>query len=146
LLRAWREPVARVALARALGEAGGVTAAIDISDGIGGDLARMCEASGVGAEIEEEAWPVDEALERAAAALGVTLDSLRFGPSDDYELLLAIDPAARGACAAVAGRLGVPLAFGGRFTEAPGVLTVRDGRGASRALGASGYDHFAGGR
>jgi thiamine-monophosphate kinase len=142
LLGAWREPVARVALARALGETGGVTAAIDVSDGIGGDLERLCEASGVGAEIEQAAWPADEALERAAAALGVTLESLRFGPSDDYELLLAIDPAARGSCAAAAGRMNVPLAFVGAFTEAPGVLTVRGAGGASRALAASGYDHY----
>jgi thiamine-monophosphate kinase len=145
VLAAWLAPVARVALAQALGETRGVTAAIDISDGVGGDLARLCEASGTGAEIDEAKWPADDVLERAAAALGVTTETLRFGPSDDYELLLAIDPAARGPCAAVAGRLNVPLAFVGRFTEAPEVMTVRDARGATRALGASGYDHFAGG-
>ncbi len=145
LLEAWRAPCARVGMARALGDTGGVTAAVDISDGVVGDLARLCEASGVGVEVDEGAWPADEALARAAATLGVTLETLRFGPSDDYDLLLAIDPAARGSCAAAAGRLNVPLAFVGRFTEAPEVLTVRDTSGATRALGASGYDHFAGG-
>ena len=144
LLATWLAPVARVSLARALGVAGGVTAAIDLSDGVGGDLARLCDASGTGVEIDEAAWPADGLLERAAAALSATVERLRFGASDDYELLLAIDPDARGPCAVVAQRLNVPLAFVGTFTEAPSVMTVRDAGGGTRPLEASGYDHFVG--
>jgi thiamine-monophosphate kinase len=145
LLEAWLAPVARVALAQALGQAGGVTAAIDISDGVGGDLARLCEASGVGAEIHEPSWPADDVLSLAAPALGVTVDALRFGPSDDYELLLAIDPAAQASCAAAAAKHDVSLAFVGRFTDSPNVIEVRDARGGARLLAQPGYDHFAGG-
>lgn len=143
MLAAWLAPAARVALSQALAVSGGVTAAIDLSDGVGGDLTRLCEASGVGAEIGEAAWPADDALARAAGALNVGLDVLRFGPSDDYELLLAVDPAARDGCATAAAKLGVPLAFVGRLTEAAEGLVVRDPRGGTRALTASGYDHFA---
>lgn len=145
LLEAWGAPLARVGLARALAAAGGVTAAIDLSDGVAGDLARLCDASGVGAAVEEAAWPADEALERAAEALGLPLDALRFGPTDDYELLLAVDPAARSACEAVARREGAPLAFVGAFTADPGSLTLRASDGATRTFAVGGYDHFAAG-
>jgi thiamine-monophosphate kinase len=137
---AWRSPTCRVREALALAALGAVTAAIDISDGFAGDLAHLCEASGVGAEIDASAWPSDPHLERAAARLGVAVEELRFGPGDDYELLLAIDSEA---WAAQAGRAGVAAV--GRFTDAPGILTIRDASGSQRPLAARGFDHFGGG-
>ena len=145
LLDAWIAPTSRVALAQALGREGGVRAAIDVSDGLGAALELLCQASGVGALIEDDAWPEDAPLELAALGLGMPLSALRLGPSDDYELLLAIEPAARETCRAVAAAAGAPLAFIGRLTDTPGALMLRDARGADRPLEAPGYDQFAGG-
>jgi thiamine-monophosphate kinase len=131
-------------LAQAVAEGAGVSAAIDLSDGLAGDLQRLCEASGVGALLEEAALPADPELARAAQALGVDALTLVLGPSDDYELLLAVDPAAREAALAASERAGVPLTAIGRLTDPPGMLELREAGGDVRGTEASGYDPFAG--
>lgn len=141
LIDAWLHPTPRIALARALAATGGVTAAIDLSDGLAGDLAQLCDRSGVGAEVDVRALQEDEHLSRAAAALSESEEALRFGPSDDYELVLAVDPEKGEDVAAVARRLGVSLTLAGRFVEGSGV-----GLGPERRPPAvRGYDHFADG-
>src|SRR5262249_40524316 len=111
LIEAWTAPASRVDLARALAASGAVRAAIDVSDGLAGDLAQLCAASRAGARRERGGSPADAALAAAADALGVDLDPLRAGPSDDYELLLAVDPVGRETCASIAREAGVPLAW-----------------------------------
>jgi len=143
LLDAWLEPEPRLDLALDLASTGAVKAAMDVSDGVAQDLARLCEASGVGAEIATGEWPDDSELARASHSLGVPLEALRLGPSDDYELVLAVDPKRRAACEDVAARHGVALGFVGRFIEESG-LSVRLAGGEVRALRPKGYDAFEG--
>jgi len=132
LAAAWCDPPLRVAAARALAAAGGVTAAIDLSDGLTSDLSWLCEASGIGAELDEAA------LAGGATAAPETC----FGPSDDYELLLAIDPAKREACEQAARGAGAPLTFIGRATATRGELTLHRSNGSREPLAPRGYDHF----
>src|SRR5439155_20051694 len=117
-------------------------AASDLSDGFAGDLAHVCEASGVGAEVTASSWPHDAMLERAAHTLGCDIETLRFGPSDDYELLLAIDPAHRAAAEAIAREAGIDLTIVGRFTEMARAIVALNSSGESRTLGLAGFDHF----
>mgnify|MGYP003694153499 FL=1 len=142
LIDAWLAPAERVTLALALAKTGAVTAAIDISDGLTGDLDRLCEASRVGVDLDASGLPEDPELRRAATALGFAEDHLRLGPSDDYELILAVDPAGVEAVASAARACGVLLSFAGRFTETAGDLAILDASGASRPLRERGYDPF----
>lgn len=122
----WLSPEPRVRVARALAAAGGVRAAIDVSDGLAADLGHLARASGVGAEI-------DASTMRARAAQA---------PSDDYELLLAIDPPRFEALAAVAAAAGAPLTRIGACTEGEGALVLRHGDGSRELLVPRGWDHF----
>lgn len=150
-------PPCRVRLARALAASGAVRAAIDVSDGLAADLAHVCRASGVGARLEEAQLPADEPLRTAARALsaaagqergplpageGALLAHLQLGPSDDYELLLAIEPGGFERCARIAADLGVPLARIGEARAGAGLDLVTRAGGV-RPLEPRGWDHFA---
>lgn len=142
LLEAWRAPSSRVDLARALAAGRAVTAAIDVSDGLAGDLARLADASGLGARLERRGFPADDVMEAAARKLGADAFALRLGPSDDYELLLAVDPERADVAAVIAREAGVPWSVLGRFIESPGVLEWVDEDGVRRPIPADGFDHF----
>ena len=93
-------------------------------------------------ELPEPTPEYDPALaenlaEQAAAAL-------RLGPSDDYELLLAVDPAGREACERAARETATPLAFVGRFSERRGGMSLVAADGTKRPLDPRGFDHFTG--
>lgn len=149
-------PASRVRFARALAAAGLVRAAIDISDGLAGDLGHLAGASGVGARVDEARLPADEPLLAAALSLSAlpapdrgpmpagereVLTHLRLGASDDYELLLALEPAAWERASALAAAERVPLAAIGEFTREPG-LRLRTVEGAERPIEPRGWDHF----
>ena len=83
-LRKHLYPEPRIALGQWLAENRFVSAMMDISDGLSTDLARMCEASGVGAVITEGALPVPRGLPEPEAR------RLALHGGDDYELLFAV--------------------------------------------------------
>lgn len=125
-------PTPRVALGLAL--RGLASAAIDLSDGLLGDLGHVLAASGVGAEIDADAIPLHPAL----AAQPLALRRLcQLAGGDDYELLFTATPGQAAAVQALGG-----VARIGRITAAPG-LVVRDGAGAPLDTSAwRSFDHF----
>jgi thiamine-monophosphate kinase len=153
LVEVFGNPASRVRAAVAMAKAGGVTAAIDLSDGLASDLAHLCEASGVGAVVLERKLPDDPMLRQAARALAALpaaggaaeaalLEGFRFAPGDDYELLLAIDPARFDACAEAAREGGASLHRIGQLTPAAGQLVLQRAGGAEEALPGRGYEHY----
>jgi len=114
------------------------SSAIDVSDGLLGDLAHILRRSGVGARLDADALPRSAAL--AALAPALQLECLLHG-GDDYELLFSAPPAQHQAVLAAARDAGVPATCIGRI-EAGTALRVLDGAGRPLEFKAGGFDHF----
>ena len=82
-------PLPRVAEGGMLLEKGIVNSMIDLSDGLSSDLHHICEASGVGAEIEAAAIPVDDDLKQFTSSSREQLDFALHG-GEDFELLFTV--------------------------------------------------------
>jgi thiamine-monophosphate kinase len=134
-------PTPRIALGVAL--RGVATAALDISDGLVGDLSHILERSAVGATVDMQAVPRSSALGRllGGAERDLALECLLAG-GDDYELCFTAPREAAAAVAAIAERTGVPLTRIGAITPGPG-LVVRDEHGVPLSVLPRAYDHFA---
>src|ERR1700682_4005909 len=134
-------PAPRVALGIAL--RGLASAAIDVSDGLVGDLVHVLEASKVGAVLELAAIPRSKALDRqlASSAHDIALQCLLAG-GDDYELCFTAAPSNDPRVAALAAELGLLLHRVGTIVAEPG-LVVRDSSGRPLAPLPQAYDHFA---
>ena len=115
------------------------SACIDISDGLGGDLEKLCAASGCGAEIDAAALPISESLLGAVGREVAREYALTGG--DDYELLFTVPLARLGAMThAIARGLG-PVARIGTVVTGPGVRVFA--RGGVMQFSGAGFDHFA---
>lgn len=139
LIGRYRVPQPRNALATAIRDH--ASAAMDVSDGLAGDLTKLCAASGVSASIEVRAVP----LSGAAMLLldqyyGFEDDVLSGG--DDYEILCTIPENQWDSFAAAAHRAGVPVTAIGRVTAGGGAPRFLDANGQAVALKRLSYSHF----
>jgi thiamine-monophosphate kinase len=130
-------PQPRVALGRAL--RGVASSAIDLSDGLVGDLGHVLQRSGVGATLAVDTLPRSAAL--AAQPLALQHSCLLAG-GDDYELLFTAAPGRHAAVLAAAASTGVPVSVIGRIEAEPG-LRLLDAAGRPVAGAWRGFDHFA---
>lgn len=85
-----RHPTARVREGLWLNQAELATAAIDLSDGLSGDLRHVCEASRVGADIELSRLPVSPACRAYAGRENLDPSALALAGGEDYELLFTV--------------------------------------------------------
>jgi thiamine-monophosphate kinase len=100
-------PQPRVALAPVLNRY--ARASIDISDGLAGDLAKLCAASGVSADIRVADIPLSEPAARLVALdCGMGLAEL-VSQGDDYEIAFTVADEDVAACVGAAGTAGVPV-------------------------------------
>jgi thiamine-monophosphate kinase len=134
------QPTPRIALGRALAGAHLAHAALDISDGLAGDIGHILAASNVGATLDADALPAGPALATQERAL-----RRRFSAAggDDYELCFTAPARHCAAIVEAAARSGTPVTRVGVIEAAPGLRFV-DASGHPLELGVAGFDHFAG--
>ena len=126
LLSRYLLPQPRNALALAL--RAHASAAMDVSDGLAGDLGKLCRVSGVSADIEVAKLPLSAAAQAALAAEPALIETILSG-GDDYEILAAIPAERSNAFRQAAAAAGVPVTDIGAITA---------GEGAPRFIGADG--------
>jgi thiamine-monophosphate kinase len=135
------KPEPRVALGCRL--RGVASAALDVSDGLTGDLQHILDASRVGAVVDAARIPRVPALDALleGAQRDVALACLLAG-GDDYELCFTAPLSARAAMPSMARASGVAITRIGSVTAAPG-LVVRDQQGLPMSSLPRAFDHFA---
>ena len=128
LAQRFLRPVPRIEIGRAL--VGKADAAIDISDGLAGDLAKLLVASGVGAEIDIDKLPLSESL--CARFAAEERQQLALCGGDDYELCFTATAESVREIAGIT-RIGTVM-------ESPGLRCTRGGDIVD--VDDSGYRHF----
>ncbi len=116
------------------------SASMDISDGLVKDLTRMVDASGVGALIDTEAFPLSDAA-RAVVALKLSEMATIATGGDDYQVLATVSPPNVAGFTAAAAAAGVAVTEIGRIMDGHGV-TILGPDGNPVSFARAGYDHF----
>ena len=129
LLRRYLVPEPRNAVAEALRK--NAHGGMDISDGLAGDLAKMCRASRVDATIDVAHVPLSRAARTALAAEPALIETILTG-GDDYEVLAGVPARKLAALRKAAKAAGVAVTEIGRFSAVTrqGALRRRAGQGA----------------
>ena len=139
LVARYREPQPRTALADAV--RAHASASMDVSDGLAGDLAKLCKASGVSAEVRLADIPLSAAAKAMLAAKASTIEALIAG-GDDYEILCTVAQDRLASFRQAAASAGIALSAIGmiRSGDEPVRFVGEDGRAV--ALARSSYSHF----
>ncbi|MDO8396219.1 MAG: thiamine-phosphate kinase [Bradyrhizobium sp.] len=139
LVGRYRVPQPRNALAQAVGDH--ASAAMDVSDGLAGDLAKLCAASGVSAVIDAQSIPLSAPAAALLAKGTVGIEAIVSG-GDDYEILCAIPEAGFTAFARAAGLAGVAVTSIGTVIAGQSTPRFLDVKGSQIALKRLSYSHF----
>ena len=126
-MRRYLLPQPRTALAEAIRL--NATAAMDVSDGLAGDLGKLCDVSGVSADIDVARVPLSEAAASVVKSDPTAMEKVLTG-GDDYEIVCSVPQERLDAFRAAADTARVPVAEIGRITaaKAPPRFIASDGK------------------
>ncbi|MDA9422650.1 MULTISPECIES: thiamine-phosphate kinase [Bradyrhizobium] len=139
LVSRYRVPQPRNVLAQAVRDH--ATAAMDVSDGLAGDLTKLCAASGVSASVDVTSVPLSAAAAGLLASNVVGIEALLAG-GDDYEVLCTVPPAQSDALIAAGRTMGVAVTAIGTIVEGYERPRFLDGQGQELLLTRLSYSHF----
>ncbi len=139
LVGRYRVPQPRNALAEAVRDH--ASAAMDVSDGLAGDLAKLCAASGVSAVVDAASIPLSAPAATLLARGAVGIERIVSG-GDDYEILCAIPENRFEAFARAADRAGVAITSIGTVIAGASAPIFMDAQGREIALKCLSYSHF----
>lgn len=127
---------------RFLACSGGVTAAIDVSDGLSSDLWQIARSSRVGACLRADRIPLSDDLQRFCGHFGFDALEYALAGGEDYTLLFTVDPAHMNTIQQDFGeQFGSPLHVIGQITD-NGRLEIESAGGQRAPLAPSGWNHF----
>jgi thiamine-monophosphate kinase len=118
-----------------------VSGGMDVSDGLAGDFAKLCRASGVDAVLDAARVPLSEAARRAVAAEPALLERLLTG-GDDYEIVATVAAGNLGALIAEAAAAGVAVTEIGRVKAGEGRAEFLGTDGRPLAFAHPSFSHF----
>ena len=116
------------------------SSAMDVSDGLAGDFAKLCRASGVAADIEFNKVPLSEAAKAALAAEPAMIETALTG-GDDYEIICTVPPAKAESFRAAAKAANVAVTEIGEIKAGEGARFLGSDRRALSFQRAS-FSHF----
>jgi thiamine-monophosphate kinase len=133
-------PTPRLAWGRQLLSSGLVTAMIDVSDGLAGDLRHIAEASRVGFEVQTEILPRHPSFEKLCARFRLKPLDLLLSGGEDYELLFTVKRGSEKSFCAWLERVRLTATLIGRAVQGKEVRFFQQGKRV--AAGAQGFTHF----
>ncbi len=135
-------PTARVAEGQWLSTHRFATSAIDISDGLSGDLRHICEESHVGVELDLGTLPLSPACRAYAAARKLDPVNLALTGGEDYELLFTVSPRQRPRLERTALMQGFSLTYIGNIHPHRFGMQALSPHGTRHRLANRSYEHF----
>jgi thiamine-monophosphate kinase len=142
LVNAHRRPRPHLREGRFLARHGGVSAAMDVSDGLASDLRHITGSSGLGAILNASCIPVSEDLKVFCNQYGFEPSDFAIKGGEDYVLLCTVDPAAAEALTSEFMKaFSRPLYSIGVVTSS-GKIEVKGEDGLTRGLQEVGWNHF----
>jgi thiamine-monophosphate kinase len=143
LIKRHLRPTPRLAIGKVLSQDRLAHSAIDVSDGLSGDILHICEASGVGIEIQAESLPISPQCRAYATSSNLDPIDLALSGGEDYELLFTIARRNQSKMSHISQTLKTPLTCIGEIKPTSFGRRLKLKGGNDRNIVSKSYDHFS---